>query len=374
MFVLSFGIFSTTASAEEYTDFKVSSRVTWNQYNDNMQNISSWTMQVDHPVNDFTDTDNFTMQDIQTFNDKSYYLDQVIILKNDGSLIGKEGQEITVDVTGIYRMFSIQNISGWYYWKAMDSVVLIGYDSSGKATYYYDLAKFIYDSSQLTGGYTAKLTLKADTKKLIFQSIYTPTVRYGITYADKLVTTYLEKQGSPSAVKVRVQSEEAGLLSGLINWVKEIFEKVKTMAADIASGFANVVKGITELPAKLWTLIEDGLKNLFVPDEQFMSDYSTQWDTVLADRFGAIYESASIIREFWSDLGEADETQSISMPAVSLNSVGIPFSFGGYTVKVVPYGFDFLATACKVITSILCTFLFINGMRKRYDEVMGVEQ
>ena len=162
-------------------------------------------------------------------------------------------------------------------------------------------------------------------------------------------------------------SEEAGLLSGIISWVK-------TIAGDVSSGFANMVKGITELPQKLWDLISDGLKNLFVPDDEYMSGYSDKWDELLSQRFGAIYDVATIIRDFVGDIGVSDSTNTIYIPSVSLNSVGIPFSFGGYDVQVVPDGFSVLVEICKKILSIACTFMFINGLRKRYDEIMGVEQ
>ena len=71
---------------------------------------------------------------------------------------------------------------------------------------------------------------------------------------------------------------------------------------------------------------------------------------------------------------QADETDTIEFPQASINLSGTPFTFGGYSVKIVPEGFGVLVTAIKSIVAIVCTVAFVNGMRKRYDEIMGVEQ
>lgn len=158
-----------------------------------------------------------------------------------------------------------------------------------------------------------------------------------------------------------VQSAEVG-------WLARIWQK-------LSNGFDSLIDGIVNLPAKIWGFIEDGLKSLFVPDEAFIASYKDKWEQLLSDKLGAVWQVVEVTFGSWEEINVSDEQNTIAIPKVS---IPLPedneFSFGPYDVKIVPDGFEFLATAVKAITGILSTFLFINGVRKRYDEVMGVEQ
>lgn len=157
------------------------------------------------------------------------------------------------------------------------------------------------------------------------------------------------------------QSEEASLLGGIWDSLSE--------------GFNNMVQSITELPQNIWSLIENGLKALFVPDEQYMVVYKDKWEISLSHKLGAVYQVVDVTLESWDRISVSDEANIVKMPEVSIPlPEGNSFSFGGYDVLIVPTGFEGLASTCKMIAGIVCTILFVNGLRKRYDEVMGVEQ
>lgn len=156
-------------------------------------------------------------------------------------------------------------------------------------------------------------------------------------------------------IVVDQKSEEVGLLESISNWLSGIFDS------------------IVELPLKIWEFIENGLKALFVPDSEYIASYKDKWDTLLSDRLGVVYQSGQLL----VDLGNriigllySDTEEYITLPLVSLESVGIPFEFGGYEVKVIPDGFDSIVMVTKVLSVIIGLLLFLNGMRKRYDKVM----
>ena len=168
-------------------------------------------------------------------------------------------------------------------------------------------------------------------------------------------------------LEINVQSEEAGFLSGILG-------KITDLWATAEAGFANMVKGITELPQKIWQFIENGLKDLFVPDDQYMASYSDRWSELLGSRLGAVYEVGEIVTDSWDNIMSADQTDTINLPRVTIPLGDSSFSFGGEDIKIVPDGFGALVTALKLIVGIVCTVAFINGLLKRYDEVMGVEK
>lgn len=184
-----------------------------------------------------------------------------------------------------------------------------------------------------------------------------------------------EKQDGTMNLSIEVDSKEAGLLASLIEWVKGIFDKITDGFENVKNGFTNVINGIIELPQKIWSFIEDGLKKLFVPDESFIESFKNRWDLLLEDKLGAVYQVVTLASDLWNTIMAYDETNIISMPEVEIPLPDdIHFAFGGYDVKIVPDGFVSLVNAVKLIISILATVLFVNGLRKRYDEVMGVEQ
>lgn len=155
---------------------------------------------------------------------------------------------------------------------------------------------------------------------------------------------------------VSIQSEEAGLLEGIIGKLTSIWDSIKN------------------LPQNIWNLIENGLKNLFVPSENDLIVYKDKWDQLLSERLGAVYQVVHILTESWDGIMDADQTNTIEFPEATIDFSGVPFTFGGYTVQIVPQGFETLVEAVKVIVGVVCTIACINGLRKRYEEVVGVEK
>lgn len=168
-----------------------------------------------------------------------------------------------------------------------------------------------------------------------------------------------------------VQSEEAGLLSGILGFVSNIKNSVSNMVSKVGEIFT----AITDLPSKIWQFIENGLKKLFVPSEDYMASYRDKWDSLLSDRFGAVYQVSSYFVELVDGISVSDATNTIAFPVVSIDLPDdTTFTIGGWDVKIVPDGFDFLATSCKMIVGIISTLAFIGGLEKKYDELMGVEK
>lgn len=162
--------------------------------------------------------------------------------------------------------------------------------------------------------------------------------------------------------------EEEKLLGGILEKITGLWDTTK-------EGFSNLVQGITELPQKIWSFIENGLKDLFVPDEEYLTTYKDKWDLLLENKFGAVYQVVNVTLDSWDKIQETDETNTIELPMVTIPlSAGQQFTFGGNQVQIVPSGFEWIVEIIKGLVAGLCTILFINGLRKRYDEVMGVEQ
>lgn len=177
---------------------------------------------------------------------------------------------------------------------------------------------------------------------------------------------YFETVVYNGVLKITTPDESTGLLKGIIEWLKSIRDGI----VNVGNGVTNVFNSILELPAKLWNLIETGLKNLFVPSETAIAEMKDKWDTLLADRFGVVYESGALVIDIANSVSEASTSETITFPSVSYNFSGTDFTFGGYEVDVIPNGFEFLADILKGVLDIVCTLAFINAMRRKYDELM----
>ena len=177
-----------------------------------------------------------------------------------------------------------------------------------------------------------------------------------------IITSYLGefKGDNKYNFNIEFQSEEAGLLSGLLGWVKNIFNKI-----------GDIGQAIIELPGKIADLVVTGVKNLFIPSTEDVENFSGKMDTLLENKLGAVYQVSNTVIEAWDRVQEADEQDTINFPETEIQLLGDDtFAFGGYDVQIVPEGFTWLATIVKSVAGIVATIAFINGLRKRYDEVM----
>lgn len=215
-----------------------------------------------------------------------------------------------------------------------------------------------------------------------------PSSFWDLPAGNPTITSYYGEYGGDDEYifSLEIESDETGLLKSLLEWIKSIKQKIDDTYNSIIGGFTdiwdklhegfdNVVASVIQLPTKLWTKISDGLKSLFVPTDEQFEQISSEWDIIASSRFGALYEIPEIIQTIINYYTTASintsETGCIDIPAVSLSNVGIPFTFGGQSVPLVPEGFETIVTIVKRVISIVCTFSFINAIRKRWESIIG---
>ena len=295
--------------------------------------------------------------------------------REDGSLIAKKGETFNFRINNIALYFEMYDSTGYceiFDWNSAEktgsSIALIHTDGTWS---YPDVnIDWNYTSGNETHSISVDITTDKDVRKIQYvediQVAHLLSDYWFNTHADN-VTVFGDSNNSFS-VLVDVESQETGVLKGILGKLGDGFSA-------LGDKLTNVFNSIVELPQKLWNLISDGLKSLFVPSEESMTAYKDKWDELLSSRLGPVYQVCDIVTNSWSAIGEADTTDTIYFPSATINlPQDAQFTFGGYDVKIVPEGFDVLIQAIKLIVGIVCTLAFINGMLKRYDEIMGVEQ
>lgn len=284
----------------------------------------------------------------------------------DGQIIASQGLKTSITVNDVYNMYYISGTQNTFYSYIDNARIVVYYLGGGSQT----ITPTIVRDSDHVYGYDVSFDF-TPTKDVTSFHLYIDSILpiNLVTGSSCNVTCYAgELNGVGSdIVYIYQEPEEVGLLSGILGWIQNVYHK-------IVDGFQNMVDAISQLPSLIWGYIEDGLKSLFIPDEQFIVDYEDRWTELLSDRLGAVYQVSSVTIESWDRISAEDAQDTVQMPVVSIPLPGgQSFTFGGYVVKIVPDGFSFLVESVKLIAGIVATVAFVNGLRKRYDEVMGVD-
>ena len=350
VFVLLFGLFSINASAKNislseysvYTVFQVSSG---NAY---VRGEHTFT-----PFNSSVETKTVWFDNFAPSGSVVNYTTTYSITTDD--LIVKEPEPTDIIIEKLYYDTNLNyGGSNHLIYKPDNCRALIFY-SNGKMQYIDNIA---YNYAETIISFTPQTSV--DHIEIIFTSKRTNSSGLTASVSGGL-GEYTSAGDSGFNVIIKQTPEDTGLLKGIIEWLK-----------GIKDGITNLFNSIAELPAKIWDFISNGLKSLFVPTEDFIVQFKNDMDTMLENKLGAVYQVVNILTDSWDRISANDTSNTINIPSTSID---LPnnnkFTFGGYNVQIVPNGFEWLANAIKTVIGIICTIVFVNGLRKKYDDVMG---
>lgn len=92
--------------------------------------------------------------------------------------------------------------------------------------------------------------------------------------------------------------EDDELSGGILGWIKNIFSGITSIPSKIASNISIFFTELGNKVSNLGTTILDGIKGLFVPSSEDITKFKIDLEQLLAERFGAVYESTQIIDNF----------------------------------------------------------------------------
>ena len=130
----------------------------------------------------------------------------------------------------------------------------------------------------------------------------------------------------------------------------------------------GILGDIKEGIAGLAETLLDGIKGLFVPDEDFMTDFKDDMETLLEDHLGGLYEAEQLVENFVEELPDVVEKESIYIPACNIPLAGTTFTLGDWTVPLKVSGMPaILYNSIAFIIDFLCTTAFVNMCRKKLE-------
>lgn len=80
--------------------------------------------------------------------------------------------------------------------------------------------------------------------------------------------------------------------------------------------------------------IVDGIKGLFIPDDEFLSDWVDDMKQLLEDHLGGLYQAITMSTTFMQQFQSVTAKQSIYLPATSIPLAGETFTIGPYTLPL----------------------------------------
>lgn len=184
-----------------------------------------------------------------------------------------------------------------------------------------------------------------------------------------------------SSLASSLSSSAANVVTNATNNANRIIQNTTQKVDEVKQGVTEVKDSVVETKNSILDLpnkIKEMLIGLIVPPEEDINNKFADFETLLSDRFGLIYQSADIIHDFADSfntsavtvVSDRSNANTVNFPQVTVSLAGSEFVFGGYDVQLIPEGFEFLQSAVKTAISLVCTILFINMCKNKLEAIL----
>ena len=207
---------------------------------------------------------------------------------------------------------------------------------------------FIPDTKDLSSGYRCELVL-------VFQqngyNITTQSQRFYI---------------SPEIVLID-KDDDSGWFQKIINKINDVWESIKSLPEKIGVYISNIASDIGEK-----------IKDLFIPDEEYLQTKKEELELFCVEHFGAVYQSLDVFIDFLKMLINISPTE----PKITFPAIDIPlFDKTYHLTDEVVYSFSwvndkshflyYLYSFYRGFATVLLFLPFVNYCRNKYAEVFG---
>lgn len=269
------------------------------------------------------------------------------------SLIGKDGYSYLSTSSGNFVFVGAMH----------NKLSFIGMTSDGQAV---DLSSY----TDTTGGkYRVKLPDDVEFKALVFDMEYfysdsSNFVSPGSGYTNYYFP-YMFKANFSGSITFDQNSVISGLISSIINWLKQI------------------LNAILSLPQKIADLVIDGLKVLFIPTADDLSGVFETATSKLDEHLGFIYQITSWLFDLFQSLISSTVAlnDSITLPKLAIPWINVPdwakiigdeiVIWQETSFKVIPDGAESLQTFVKTMTSLWAVLSLIACCVDSYHDFVG---
>lgn len=149
-------------------------------------------------------------------------------------------------------------------------------------------------------------------------------------------------------------------LNGILEAILSIPEKIKGFFVDLGN------------------TILDGIKNLFIPDEEYLANKKVELETFCIEHFGAVYQSIDVFIDFLNSLVNISPSEpKITFPAIDVPVMGTTY----HLTDAFDYSFAWVNDSSHFLyyfynfyrgfVTVILFLGFVNYCRNKYAEVFG---
>lgn len=137
----------------------------------------------------------------------------------------------------------------------------------------------------------------------------------------------------------------------------------------------GILNAITSLPGKIVTAILDGLKSLFIPDEDFIVQWKSDFFTMLETKFGFIYQCFQFLGDFFDKFikGWGDtENYTFKIPTIEFTVIDTTYTvFEEQEFSLDNPLMDILRPFAGTVVSIITVLSFIHTMEDMFIAIIS---
>ena len=152
-----------------------------------------------------------------------------------------------------------------------------------------------------------------------------------------------------STLSFSTQDVSSGLLASILAWLSNILDAIVSLPGRIASAISNV------------------LQSLFVPSQEDFTNLKMQYETLLEDRLGFIWQAGEWVVSFGQSMLTAVQSgneHSFTFPGISFPMNGTTYVLAEPSqVSLQNAFFDVVRPVLGTIVAIVCVVAFINTAR-----------
>ena len=158
-----------------------------------------------------------------------------------------------------------------------------------------------------------------------------------------------------------------------ISEVKDSVDNVGTKLDGVQGTLTETKEEIIGLPQKIATSITEGVKGLFIPSQEDLTEIKDKYETMLAEKLGFVWQAFDLLTTFVGDLQtnlDSGEAYEFNFPGVSVPIGGEEYVFIAETpVSLENELMDVLRPVLGTIVSIICVSAFVN---MAHDYVLAI--
>lgn len=145
-------------------------------------------------------------------------------------------------------------------------------------------------------------------------------------FLDKLFTWFQEKFNAIGESFTNLGNKLTDLKDGFINKIIELKTSFENKITDLKQSFQAKIEELKQGLIDLKDNLIEGIKSLFVPDEQAILDWKESLNTLLKNHLGIIYTCSELLTDTlnlaFDIIFDAPDTYEIKIPEVSFEAAG----------------------------------------------------